>query len=66
MKLQKTLQFNTVEDLWAFKSKIELTNFEISAANATLTFEIDEEQLKLAINNYNATIVEMERQGKTA
>jgi hypothetical protein len=66
MKTQQTLQFLTAEDLWAFKTKANLTNFEIIAASNILAFEGTEEQIALAINNYNATILGTNKKSKTA
>lgn len=66
MKPQQTFQFNTIEELWAFKSQANLKNFEISMVSKTLTFESNQEQFELAINTYNATVIGINKPGKTA
>jgi hypothetical protein len=66
MKTLQTIQFNTIEDLWAFKVKVNLTNFEVSVVNRLLTFEGTAGQFELAVNDYNAMIIETANQRKTA
>jgi hypothetical protein len=66
MKTQQTFQFTSIEDLWAFKSKADLTNFEVSVMSRLLTFEGTVEQFELAIHEYNATIMETAKERKTA
>jgi hypothetical protein len=66
MKTQQTFQFVTIEELWAFKSQANLKNFEISMVSKTLTFESNQEQFELAINTYNATVIGINKPGKTA
>jgi hypothetical protein len=66
MKTLQTIQFTTIEDLWAFKSKVNLVNFEVSASSKLLTFEGTEEQFELAVNYYNATIINRLTERKTA
>jgi hypothetical protein len=66
MKTLQTFQFNSIEDLWAFKSNANLANFEVSANSKILTFECTVEQFELAVNNYNATIIKTANERKTA
>jgi hypothetical protein len=66
MKTLQTFQFNTIEDLWAFKAKVNLTNFEVSVISRLLTFEGTAEQFELAVNDYNAIIIETAKERKTA
>jgi hypothetical protein len=66
MKTLQTIQFTTIEDLWAFKSKVNLVNFEVSASSKLLTFEGTEEQFELAVNDYNATLINRLTERKTA
>jgi len=62
MKTQSTFIFNTLEDLWAFKTSAKLKSFEISASNKMLTFEGTQEQFDLAICTYRATKIDITRE----
>ena len=66
MKTQQTFQFTSIEELWAFKSKVNLANFEVSAINKILIFEGTAEQFELAIYHYNARAIDVKQESKTA
>jgi hypothetical protein len=66
LKIQVTLQFASLEELWAYKSMIHLTTFEIEAGSKILTFEGTEEQIELAASTCNAVVVYSELESKTA
>lgn len=66
LKTHVTLQFASLEKLWAFKGMIHLTTFEISAASKTLTFEGTEEDIKLAATTCNAVVVYSNMESETA
>ena len=66
MRTQQTFQFTTIKDLWAFRAKANLTNFEVSVISRLLTFEGTVEQFELAIHEYNATLIETAKERKTA
>jgi hypothetical protein len=45
---------------------VNLVNFEVSASSKLLTFEGTEEQFELAVNDYNATLINRLTERKTA
>jgi hypothetical protein len=66
LKIYVTLQFASLEKLWAYKSRINLTTFEISAGSKTLTFEATDAQIELAETAYSALVVYSDLESKIA
>jgi hypothetical protein len=66
LKIEITLQFASLEKLWAYKAMIHLTTFEIWAGSKTLIFEGTEEQIELAVRTFDAVVVYSDLESKTA
>jgi hypothetical protein len=59
MKKMTTLQFPSIESLWAFKSEIRPSFFEVKLFDKRLSIEASREDLDKAVIKYKAKIITM-------
>ncbi len=57
------LQFDSLQNLWRFKEKTQLQNFEIQTGEHILFCTLSDEAVQLAINQFGA--IRMEQPHKT-
>ncbi|MGN6402036.1 MAG: hypothetical protein ACTHMD_16370 [Flavisolibacter sp.] len=53
-----TLMFRSVNDLWEFKQMTNTTNFKINSLQITITAELNQAQIELAVSTFHAVVVE--------
>ncbi|HYH16234.1 MAG TPA: hypothetical protein VD794_13490 [Flavisolibacter sp.] len=60
MNQKKTLQFNTLADLVQFQKAIHMPSYRINATAITLTGQLSDKEILLAIDSYRGKILQSE------
>lgn len=57
-----SIQFTSLTNLWAFRKAINVNVFEINMYQVTITCECSNEQVHLAVTEYNGHVIELKKQ----
>jgi hypothetical protein len=57
-KKKIVLQFPTLHVLWSFAQTLTTNSMEVNTSNKTLTCDCFEDEIDLAVNKYNAVLIQ--------
>jgi hypothetical protein len=57
-----SIQFTSLTKLWAFRMAINVNVFEMNLSQLTITCECSKEDIQLALEEYNGSVVQTKKQ----